>query len=315
MRHWNKLKKQDHGTRIFRSVAKVKIGFIGLGRMGQPMAHNILRAGHELFIHDIREEACAPLIDEGGEKRKDPQEVAGVADVIVTSLPGPKEVEVVMMGNHGVIEGARKNSIVIDTSTVGPGLSKKLAQQFHSYGVAYLDAPVTGGRERAVSGTLAIMIGGPEDAFERARPVLSCIGRDLFHLGPSGSGNIVKLIVQMIYLPYVAAFCEGLALGENMGIAFDQLFSVLIKSSAGQPGFEKRYNHLKAGDLTPRFEVDMAVKDLTLACELFAEIKQPGHIVAAAREAYEEASSQGWGRKDLTALRAMCGLLRENDKQ
>jgi 3-hydroxyisobutyrate dehydrogenase-like beta-hydroxyacid dehydrogenase len=283
--------------------------------MGQPMAHNILRAGYELFVHDIREQACAPLIDEGGEKRKYPQEIAEIADVIVTSLPGPKEVEAVMAGHHGVIEGARRNSIVIDTSTVGPGLSKKLAEKFHPYGVGYLDAPVTGGRERAVSGTLTIMVGGSEEAFKQVRPVLSCIGRDLFHLGPSGSGNVVKLIVQMIYLPYVAAFCEGLALGENMGIAFDQLFSVLIKSSAGQPGFEKRYNHLKAGDLTPRFEVDMAVKDLTLACQLFAEIRHPGHIAAAAREAYEEASTEGWGRKDLTALRAMSSLPRENDKR
>jgi len=105
----------------------------------------------------------------------------------------------------------------------------------------------TGGRERAVSGTLAVMVGGTEDAFERARPVLSCIGKDLFHLGPSGSGNVVKLIVQMIYLPYVAAFCEGLALGEKMGIPFDRLFSVLIKSSAGQPGFEKRVQPFESG--------------------------------------------------------------------
>ncbi len=161
-----------------------------------------------------------------------------------------------------------------------------------------------GGRERAVSGTLAVMVGGTEDAFERARPVLSCIGKDLFHLGPSGTGNVVKLIVQMIYLPYVAAFCEGLALGENMGIAFDKVFSVLIKSSAGQPGFEKRHDHLNANDLTPRFEVDMAVKDLTLACELFAESKQPGHIAGAAREAYHRASNAGFGQSDLTAIRS-----------
>lgn len=293
----------------------MKVGFIGLGRMGQPMAQNILRGGHELFVHDIREEACAPLIERGGEQRNDPQEVAGVVDVIVASLPGPKEVETVMVGKGGVIESVRQNSIVIDTSTVRPALSQNLAEQFHKKGVAYLDAPVTGGRERAVSGTLAIMIGGSADGFQQARPVLRCIGRDLFHLGPSGSGNVVKLIVQMIYLPYVAAFCEGLALGEQMGIPFDQLFSVLIKSSAGQPGFEKRYNHLKAGDLTPRFEVDMAVKDLTLASELFAEIKQPGCIAAAARAAYEEASSKGWGRKDLTALHAMRRPPGEDDKR
>jgi 3-hydroxyisobutyrate dehydrogenase-like beta-hydroxyacid dehydrogenase len=268
------------------------------------MAHNILRGGHELFVHDILDGACAPLIDKRGESRHSPREVAAAADVIVTSLPGPKEVEAVMVGTNGVIESVRQNCIVIDTSTVGPTLSKKLAARFHENGVAYLDAPVTGGRERAVSGTLAVMVGGTEEAFERARPVLSCIGKDLFHLGPSGSGNVVKLIVQMIYLPYVAAFCEGLVLGENMGIAFDQLFSVLIKSSAGQPGFEKRYNHLKAGDLTPRFEVDMAVKDLTLACELFAESKQPGHVAVAAREAYRRASNAGFGQSDLTAIRS-----------
>ena len=112
----------------------MKVGFIGLGRMGQPIAHNILRAGHELFVHDIREEACAPLIEQGGEKRKDPRNVAEAADVIVTSLPGPKEVEAVMVGNDGLIEGVRKNSIVIDTSTIGPTLSRSSLLDFTKMG-------------------------------------------------------------------------------------------------------------------------------------------------------------------------------------
>lgn len=282
----------------------MKVGFIGLGRMGGPMAENILRGGHELHVYDVREEACAPLTEKGGKKRNSPRGVATDVDIVITSLPGPKEVETVMASSNGVIESIRENSIVIDTSTVGPTLSKRLAARFQQKGVGYLDAPVTGGRERAVTGMLAVMVGGAEDSFERARPVLSCIGTELFYLGPNGSGNTVKLIVQMIYLPYITAFCEGLALGENMGIPFDKLFTVLAKSSAGQPGFEKRYNHLKAGDLTPRFEVDMAVKDLTLACELLAGLKQPGHIAGAAREAYQRASNAGFGRSDLTAIRA-----------
>jgi len=272
--------------------------------MGQPMARNVLDGGHELYVYDVRDEACAPLVEKGSRKLPSPRKVAAQSDFVLTSLPGPKEVEAVMVGNNGVIESVGKNAIVIDTSTVGPTLSKKLAARFQEKAVAYLDAPVTGGRERAVSGTLAVMVGGGEEAFERARPVLSCIGTDLFYLGPNGFGNVVKLIVQMIYLPYVTAFCEGLALGETMGIPFDKLFDVLAKSSAGQPGFEKRYNHLKAGDLTPRFEVDMAVKDLTLACELFAESKQPGHVAGAAREAYRRASNAGFGQSDLIAIRS-----------
>ncbi len=283
----------------------MNIGFIGLGRMGQPMARNILAGGHSLFVHDIRKEACTSLVADGAKPLDAPEKIAAHADIVFTSLPGPREVKEVMAGATGVIQGIKRKAIVIDTSTVGPTLSQRLATQFHEKGVAYLDAPVSGGRERAVSGTLTAMVGGQKEAFETARPILARIAPDLHYIGPSGSGNAIKLIIQMIYLPYVAAFCEGLALGEKIGIPFDTLFDILCKSSAGQPGFQKRYDMLKANDLTPRFEVNLAVKDLTLASELCAEYQQPALIAEAANKAYQHAADLGWGVKDLTAVRTM----------
>ncbi len=283
----------------------MKIGVIGLGRIGQPIARNFLAAGHRLFVHDIRHEASLPLIEAGAFRSETPAELAANSEFVLTSLPGPQEVEAVAIGHHGILEGITPGGVVIDTSTVGPALSQRLARQFHQTGVAYLDAPVSGGRERAATGSLTVMVGGEQEAFERAKPVLGCFGSDLHYLGPSGSGNAVKLLIQMIYLSYVAAFCESLAVGEKIGIPFDTLFDILTSSSAGQPGIEKRYEMLKGDDLTPRFEVNAALKDLTIALELSLEQGQPAPVTQAAREAYQRATDLGYGANDLIALRAL----------
>jgi 3-hydroxyisobutyrate dehydrogenase-like beta-hydroxyacid dehydrogenase len=280
----------------------MKIGLIGLGRIGQPIAMNLLAAGHRVFVHDIRREACTPLVAAGAHPENTPAEIAANVEVVLTSLPGPREVEAVMTE---VFEAVTPGVIVIDTSTVGPALSQRLARHFHQKGVAYLDAPVSGGRERAETGTLTMMVGGEQEAFERVKPVLNCLASRLHYVGPSGTGHAIKLLIQMIYLPYVAAFCEGLSLGEKLGIPFDTLFEILASSSAGQPGIDKRYEALKSNDLTPRFEVDAALKDLALALELSAEHQHPALLAEAAREAYQRASSLGLGDKDLTALRAL----------
>jgi len=283
----------------------MNVGFIGLGRMGEPMARKMLTGGHSLFVHDVSSEACQALAADGAERLDSPAGIAARADIVLTSLPGPREVEAVMMGAHGVFTTVRQNAIVVDTSTVGPSLSRQMARRFSEKGASYLDGPVSGGQEGAAAGTLTVMVGGDEGAFERARPILSLIGSNLYYMGPSGSGNAVKLIVQMIYLSYVAVFCEGLSLGEKIGIPFDRFFEVLVNSSAGKPGIEKRYEMLKENDLTPRFEIDLGLKDLALALEICVRYHQSPVVTQAASEAYQRAKQLGLGGKDLTALRAL----------
>jgi len=292
----------------------MNIGFIGLGRMGGPMARRILKGGHRLLVHDLRREACSALVADGARACATPAEVAGHAEMVLTSLPGPKEVEAVMTGPDGVFRSVIQGAFIIDTSTVGPSLSQKLEQKFRAKGAAYLDAPVSGGREGAVAGTLAVMVGGDPAAFERARPILTLIASRPYYLGPSGSGNAVKLVNQMIYLAYVAAVAEGLALGEHLGIPFDKLFEVLVNSSAGKPGIEKRYEMLEANDLSPRFEVSSALKDLTLARELYGARRKAAPVAEAAIEAYQHAAQLGLGDKDLTALRQLYRDLLEQAK-
>jgi 3-hydroxyisobutyrate dehydrogenase-like beta-hydroxyacid dehydrogenase len=283
------------------------VAVIGLGRMGTPMARNLMAVDHALIIHDIRPEATATFAADGVSVAGSPAEATRDAGIVLTCLPGPAEVAAVMDGADGVLGAARKDTLVIETSTIGPGQSRELSQRFAAKGVAYLDAPFSGGAEGARDGTLTIMVGGEAAAYERALPVLACLGTDLHHMGPSGAGNTMKLIIQMIFMSQVTAFLEGVALGETAGIEIGRLLDVIGTSSAHHPSIAKRYDKILAGDTTPRFEISSALKDLTLASAMGAGHGFETLITNAAIEAGERATALGLGDKDLIALRAGYG--------
>ncbi len=289
----------------------MNVGVIGLGRMGQPIAKNILSAGHRLHVHDIRPTAGEELVSLGATWCRDPAEVASVSECIISSLPGPQEVEIVMRGARGVLQAIAPGAVVVETSTINPILSRALAPQFSERGAYYLDAPVSGGSEGAVGGALTIMVGGDPAALERARPVIESFCKQIFHLGPTGAGNTMKLVIQAIYLSQMAAFLEGLSLGEEAGIPTRLLLEIIAGSSAHHPTIGKRYEMLIANDLRPRFEVDGAIKDLTLAEEMCAGTSMKAEIMRAALAAYRRAAEFGLSKKDLIALRNM---LRQNTR-
>jgi 3-hydroxyisobutyrate dehydrogenase-like beta-hydroxyacid dehydrogenase len=205
------------------------IGFIGVGKMGGPMARRLVEAGHRVIFHDVTAAACARLRSHGGEFRSSPASVAAECLYIITSLPSAKEVEIVMRGADGLLSCVRPGSLVLETSTIGPALSRELAREFAARDAVYLDAPVSNGVQAAEDGTLTFMIGGDAAAVERARSILSPLASDVFHMGEIGAGNIAKLLNQNIYLAYVAAFCESLSLGHCAGLNVQTLLDVLRK--------------------------------------------------------------------------------------
>ena len=278
------------------------IGFIGVGQMGCPMARRLLNAGHRLVICDVSPDACARLVAQGAESRSTPSQVAADCPTIITSLPSPKEVEIVMRGTDGLLSSVRSDTMVLETSTIGPALSRALAQQFAQAGAVYLDCPVSNGVQAAQAGTLTFMIGGDGAAVERAKPILSSLASDIFHLGPVGSGNIAKLINQNIYLCYVAAFCESMRLGRSAGLDVQTLLDVLRKSVAGDPlmtGWEKR---IETGDLEPGWRVRRVLKDMTLGADVASERAFDGPIFETALQAFRHIGEAGHMEHDLTAL-------------
>jgi len=278
------------------------IGFIGVGQMGGPMARRLLNAGHRLVICDVSPDACARLVAQGAESRSTPSQVAADCPTIITSLPSPKEVEIVMRGTDGLLSSVRSDTMVLETSTIGPALSRALAQQFAQAGAVYLDCPVSNGVQAAQAGTLTFMIGGDGAAVERAKPILSSLASNIFHLGPVGSGNIAKLINQNIYLCYVAAFCESMRLGRSAGLDVQTLLDVLRKSVAGDPlmtGWEKR---IETGDLEPGWRVRRVLKDMTLGADVASERAFDGPIFETALQAFRDIGEAGHMEHDLTAL-------------
>lgn len=275
----------------------MRVGLIGVGRMGAPMARNILKAGHTLAAFDVNADALSGI---DAQRCASAAEVARQADIVLTSLPGPKQVEAVMAEIEPAVASG---TIVADTSTTSPEQSRRMAARFAAKGVAYLDAPISGGVEGAIKGSLTVMVGGDKAAFERAKPVLAAIGADIHHIGGSGAGNGIKLIIQMIFMTYVATFMEGLALADRLGVPTETALKVIGTSSAGRPDLSKRFEKILADDLSPRSEVGLGLKDLTLAHTLCDAEKLDAVITRAALQSFTLAADAGYKDKDLIALR------------
>lgn len=284
----------------------MRVGFIGLGRMGAPMAACVVAAGHDVVGYDIsagRQEQLGPEIS----LAESPAAVAGSADVILTSLPGPAEVDDVVRGANGLLASMGPGAVLIETSTISPQQSRALADEFTARNACYLDAPVSGGVRGAREGTLVAMVGGEARVLERVRPVLQCFAREIFHLEPVGAGNMMKLVIQAIFLSQMAVFLEAVSMGERGGIALDTLLRVIAASSAHHPAIGTRYEKLRTGNLDPMFEVGSAVKDLSLAQDVCRELNQSYPTLISALSDYRGAADAGLSHADLVAIRTWLG--------
>ena len=279
----------------------MKIGFIGLGTMGGGMAANVLKAGYELVAHDIRREAATPLLENGASWADTPAELAAECDVVLTSLPGPREVEAVALGDGGVLEGMRAGGVYIDMSTSSPTLIRSIAERFAAKGAAVLDAPVSGGPVGARTGRLAVMVGGDRDVYERVKPALDAIGDRVGYIGGVGSGSIAKLMHNCIGYGLQTIVAECLTLGVKAGVDAAPLFEAICNGSVGRGStFANTYpNTYLAGNFDPpSFALRLAHKDVGLALELAREYGVPMSVGSIAYQEMTAALNRGWADKD-----------------
>ena len=279
----------------------MKIGFIGLGTMGGGMAANVLKAGYELVAHDIRREAATPLLENGASWADTPAELAAECDVVLTSLPGPREVEAVALGEGGVLEGMREGGVYIDMSTSSPTLIRSIAERFADKGASVLDAPVSGGPVGARTGRLAVMVGGDRDVYERVKLALDAIGDRVGYIGGVGSGSIAKLMHNCIGYGLQTIVAECLTLGVKAGVDAAPLFEAICNGSVGRGStFANTYpNTYLAGNFDPpSFALRLAHKDVGLALELAREYGVPMSVGSIAYQEMTAALNRGWADKD-----------------
>jgi 3-hydroxyisobutyrate dehydrogenase len=285
----------------------MQIGFIGIGVMGRPMALNLLKAEHHvtIFARHPEKPGVLEVLQAGAKQAPSPRAVAMVSDIVITMLPNAPEVEEVIEGEQGVLAGARKDLIVIDMSTIAPATSRKLGISSAARGVHFLDAPVSGGSQGAVNGTLTIMVGGEQEIFERARPVLEAMGKteNIFYVGPQGAGEIVKLVNNSLVGTIAASIAESFVMGVKAGVNVETMAKI-IGVSAGASWQLSTQFPLRAfnGSFQPGFMTDLLHKDLGLALELAAENQTTLPMTALSRQLYEMARAAGYGREDYTSL-------------
>lgn len=281
----------------------MKIGFIGLGRMGGAMARNVRAAGHELLVNDIRREACAGIVGAGAEFAATPAEIARLSEIVMISVPGPDEVEAVLSGPGGLVAGLSPDMMVLDLTTITPRQSRENAERCRERGAVYLDAPVSGGAHGAASKDLTAMVGGEAAAFTRAKPILECVAKTVIHVGPLGTGSAIKLLNQAIYISYQMVFAEGLALGEDVGLDVDTMLDVLGMSAAGHPMISAKYDEIRGKSDSPGFAVDNGLLFMDLVREACADVGYATPIFETVAASLRKAEAEGLGSKDMIRAR------------
>lgn len=244
-----------------------RIGFVGLGIMGRPMALNLMEAGYELTVHNRSRAKVDELVAEGAAPAGSPKEVAEKCDIVIAMLPGPPEVKQAVAGENGLLEGAREGSLIIDMSTSSPLLAQKLSQTAKARGVGILDAPVSGGDIGAVEGTLSIMVGGEENDFKRARPLFEAMGETDVHVGGAGAGQTVKAANQIVVALVIEAVSEALVLGSRAGVEPERVIEVLSGGLAANRLLKVKRKNFLTHDFTPGGEARFHRNDLGIALE------------------------------------------------
>jgi 3-hydroxyisobutyrate dehydrogenase len=273
----------------------VKVGFIGLGHMGGPMSWNVLAAGHDLVVHDVRAEAAAELVAAGAAWAESPQQAAVGREVVITMLPAPRHVEQVLLGENGLLDGLAAGCIWMDMSTSVPAVADKVRALAEPRGVVVLDAPVSGMAIGAQAGTLQIFVGGSEECYRRVRPVLEAMGDPdrIIHVGGNGAGYTVKLMINLLWFAHLTATAEVLTVGVRAGVDLAMLRTCLLASPAASNFLDRDVlSVLEHGDYDDSFALALACKDLGLAVDLARETGVPAEVSALVEQIYRRARAQ-----------------------
>ncbi len=281
---------------------KGSVGFIGLGTMGREMARNLLKAGHEVTVFDVVEDAIIALAAEGATSAKSPADAAMAADIAITMLPDTPQVEDVIYGEGGLLAAPPRGRLVVDMSTISPVAVRRMHADLKAAGTDFIDAPVSGGPIGAKNATLTIMAGGEAAAFARAEPFFRGMGTTITHVGAPGAGQAVKLCNQLICGINIQAVCEAMALGRASGVDLEQMRSVLLGGSAASWMLDKLGPAMIAGDAGAGFRIDLMLKDLRLVQEQAQALSVPLPGTALVTSQYIEARAHGEGGNGNQAL-------------
>jgi len=280
----------------------MKVGFVGLGTMGAPMARRLLDAGHEVTVHNRTRERERPLADAGAARAATPREAAEGAEMVVTIVGDSPDVREVVLGPDGVAEGLGEGAIVIDMSTISPDVTREIAEALRRRGVHMLDAPCSGGSEGAANGTLSIMIGGDEEVLERARPVLSVLGTTLTRVGSVGAGQLCKAVNQVVIAGTYAAVAEGLSFAMRSGIDAEAALQALSGGAAGSWGLTNRGPNMLRGAYPLGFRTRLHRKDLGIALDAARERGVPLPLAAWVEQAETVLIRRGFGDEDVSNI-------------
>jgi len=279
-----------------------RIGFIGLGIMGKPMARNLMKAGYEVTVYDIVGEAVEELATDGAKTAPSCEEVAAVTDTIITMLPDSADSEKVILGSGGVLEGARPGSIVIDMSSIAPSVSQKISAECSKKSVEFLDAPVSGGEPGAVNGTLAIMVGGNEDIFNNCNDLLNVMGANVVLTGEVGAGNITKLANQIIVAANIEALSEAFVLAQKAGVDPERVFNAIRGGLAGSSVMEAKGPMMLDRNFKAGFRISLHQKDLRNVLQTAQELNVPLPVTALVQQMLGSLVNDGEQDSDHSAI-------------
>jgi 2-hydroxy-3-oxopropionate reductase len=285
-----------------RNDYKATVGFVGLGTMGREMALNLLKAGFAVCAYDVRKGAIDDLVAQGATGAQSPADAARDADIVISMLPDTPQVEEIVYGEGGLLSALPRGRLLVDMSTISPVAVRRMHADLKAAGVAFLDAPVSGGPVGAKNASLSIMAGGDKEAFLRAEPYFRAMGTTITHVGEAGAGQTVKLCNQLVCAINLQAICEALALGRASGVDLDQLRNVLLGGSAASWMLDKLGPAMIAGDASPGFRIDLMLKDLRLVQEQALSLSVPLPGTALVTSQYVEARAHGEGTNGNQAL-------------
>jgi len=279
-----------------------KVGFIGLGIMGKPMSKNLLKAGYEIVVSSHNSAAADELVALGAQTASSPKEIAELCDVIITMLPNSPEVKAVVLGEQGVIEGARPGSVLIDMSSISPLASREIHDALQQKGINMLDAPVSGGEPKAIEGTLSVMVGGDKAIFDKHAALLKAMAGSVVHTGDIGAGNVTKLANQIIVAVNIAAMSEALTLATKAGVNPDLVFQAIRGGLAGSTVLEAKAPMVLDRNFKPGFRIDLHIKDLANALDTSHGIGAQLPLTASVMEMMHALRVDGLGQADHSAL-------------
>ena len=279
-----------------------RVGFIGLGIMGKPMAQNLTEAGFDLTVYNRSPEKAEELGEAGATVAASPSEVAENSDVVITMLPDSPQVREVVAGEGGVLEGIRDGALLVDMSTISPVVTEEIAEAAKEHGASMLDAPVSGGDVGAIEGTLSIMVGGEEEDFERAKPLFEAMGKTVTHVGPVGAGQVTKAANQVVVALTIEAVSEALVLGSAGGVAPEKILDVLSGGLAGNKVMEVKREKFLSHSFDPGFRSELHHKDLGIALAAGREYGVVLPVTAIVDQMLLSMRRKGWGGEDHSAL-------------